>query len=372
MEKKSFEESPFCMDGLFKRISRCMKLSVIFLFFFVTAVFADSAHSQEAKVNINANNIKMKELLREIEQQSEYLFIYNSNEIRMDDKVSLNAQNETVRNVLFTLFNRTDIVYAIEGNSIMLMKRPNPEQTQKKKVTGNIVDEKGEPIIGASISLKGTNTGTITDINGDFTIEVLPESVLLLSYIGYQTMEIRWDGQEALRLTMKENTELLDEVVVVGYATVKKANLTGAVSVVDDKVLKDRPIMNLGQGLQGTIPNLNVSTSGRPGDGSTYNIRGYTSINGGTPLVLVDGVEKDANLLNPQDIKSVSVLKDAASASIYGARAAYGVILITTKEGKKEQPTQVNLDTYLSINSPTTRPRYMDSWQYRKTIMNYL
>lgn len=156
----------------------------------------------------------------------------------------------------------------------------------------------------------------------------------------------------------------MDEVVVVGYATVKKANLTGAVSAVDDKVLADRPIVNLGQGLQGTIPNLNITTSGQPGAGSSFNVRGETSINGGSPLVLVDGVQMDPNLINPQDVASVSVLKDAASASIYGARAAYGVILITTKSGRKNVPTQISFDASVSFNSPTTRPSYMNSMQY--------
>ncbi len=149
----------------------------------------------------------------------------------------------------------------------------------------------------------------------------------------------------------------------------KKANLTGAVSAVDDKVLADRPIVNLGQGLQGTIPNLNVTTSGKPGAGSSFNVRGETSINGGSPLVLVDGVEMDPNLINPQDVASVSVLKDAASASIYGARAAYGVILITTKSGRKNMPTRVSFDASVSFNSPTTRPRYMNSMEYM-TWMN--
>ena len=172
-----------------------------------------------------------------------------------------------------------------------------------------------------------------------------------------------------MKIALKEYSKTLDEVVFVGYATVKKANLTGAVSAVDDKVLADRPIVNLGQGLQGTIPNLNITTSGQPGKGSSFNVRGETSINGGSPLVLVDGVQMDPNLINPQDVASVSVLKDAASASIYGARAAYGVILITTKSGRKNMPTQVSFDASVSFNSPTTRPEYMNSMEYAKQMI---
>ena len=229
---------------------------------------------------------------------------------------------------------------------------------------GVVKDATGETIIGASVIVKGTSNGVITDIDGNFQLRnVKPGDIIQISYVGFTTQEIKWDGQ-LLNVILREDTELLDEVVVVGYATVKKANLTGAVSAVDEEVLESRPIVNLGQGLQGTIPNLNITTSGQPGQGTTFNVRGETSINGGSPLVLVDGVEMDPDLINPQDVASVSVLKDAASASIYGSRAAYGVVLITTKGGRKNQPTRVSLDASISWNSPTTRPDYMNSIEY--------
>lgn len=235
---------------------------------------------------------------------------------------------------------------------------------QDNACTGVVVDQNGETVIGASVVVKGTTNGTITGLDGDFSIpNVKKGDVIVVSYVGYMNSEIIWEGKP-LKIALKEDSKTLDEVVVVGYATVKKANLTGAVSAVDDKVLADRPIVNLGQGLQGTIPNLNITTSGQPGKGSSFNVRGETSINGGSPLVLVDGVQMDPNLINPQDVASVSVLKDAASASIYGARAAYGVILITTKSGRKNMPAQVSFDASVSFNSPTTRPEYMNSMEY--------
>lgn len=235
---------------------------------------------------------------------------------------------------------------------------------QESTCSGVVKDVAGEPIIGASIRVKGTSKGVITDLDGRFQMaDVAKGATLEISYVGYQTMVVKWEGRP-LNVTLKEDAGLLDEVVVVGYATVKKANLTGAVSAVGEEVLADRPITDLGQGLQGAIPNLNITTSGQPGSGSTYNVRGETSINGGSPLVLVDGVEMDPNLINPQDVASVSVLKDAASASIYGARAAYGVVLITTKGGRKNQPTRVSFNASVSFNSPTTRPSYMNSLQY--------
>lgn len=242
------------------------------------------------------------------------------------------------------------------------MEVSSPEMVQER-VSGTVTDASG-PVIGATVMQKGTTNGTITDMDGKFSLDgVKKGDVIQITYIGYIMQEITYTGKP-IQVKLVEDSKKLDEVVVVGYATVKKANLTGAVSAVDSKVLEDRPIINLGQGLQGTIPNLNITTSGQPGKGSTYNVRGETSINGGSPLVLVDGVEMDPNLINPQDVASVSVLKDAASASIYGARAAYGVILITTKTGKKNMPTQVSLDASISFNSPTTRPSYMNSMEY--------
>lgn len=242
------------------------------------------------------------------------------------------------------------------------MEVSSPEMVLER-VSGTVTDASG-PVIGATVMQKGTTNGTITDMDGKFSLDgVKKGDVIQITYIGYIMQEITYTGKP-IQVKLVEDSKKLDEVVVVGYATVKKANLTGAVSAVDSKVLEDRPIINLGQGLQGTIPNLNITTSGQPGQGSTYNVRGETSINGGSPLVLVDGVEMDPNLINPQDVASVSVLKDAASASIYGARAAYGVILITTKTGKKNMPPQVSLDASISFNSPTTRPSYMNSMEY--------
>ena len=262
--------------------------------------------------------------------------------------------------------------FAIGGTA---MAAPSESQgvravQQDGTCTGVIKDAAGEAIIGASVLVKGTTNGVITDIDGNFSLRnVKPGDIIQISYIGYTSQEIKWEGQP-LNVTLREDTELLDEVVVVGYATVKKANLTGAVSAVDEEVLEGRPIVNLGQGLQGTIPNLNITTSGQPGQGTTFNVRGETSLNGGNPLVLVDGVEMDPDLINPNDVASVSVLKDAASASIYGARAAFGVVLITTKGGRKNQPTRVTLDASVSFNSPTTRPKYMNSLEYMNWMNN--
>ncbi len=210
--------------------------------------------------------------------------------------------------------------------------------------TGTVTDQTGEPIIGASVIVQGTSNGAATNLDGEFTLKnVKKGDKIRISSIGYRTQELVWDGSP-LTVVMTEDENLLDEVVVVGYGVQKKVNLTGAVATVSGDVLQDRPITNIGQGLQGKIGNLIVSptSGGAPGSTSSFNVRGTTSLNGGGPLVLVDNVQMDPNLVNPDDIESVTVLKDAASAAIYGARAAYGVILITTKKGKTDKKPQIS------------------------------
>ncbi len=240
------------------------------------------------------------------------------------------------------------------------------EIQQNGVCNGVVTDSTGETVIGASVVVKGTTNGTITGLDGDFSLSgVTKGSILVVSFVGYQNTEVKWNGQP-LTIVLKEDTKVLDEVVVVGYGTQKKANLSGAVAAVDGKVLQDRPITNIGQGLQGVVPNLNITMNngGAPGATSSFNIRGNTSLNGGSPLVLVDNVQMDANLVNPDDIESISVLKDAASASIYGARAAYGVILITTKKGKKSDKPTVSLSATGYWQSPALTFHNVNSMQY--------
>lgn len=240
------------------------------------------------------------------------------------------------------------------------------EIQQNGVCNGVVTDTTGETVIGASVVVKGTTNGTITGLDGDFSLSgVTKGSILVVSFVGYQNTEVKWNGQP-LTIILKEDTKVLDEVVVVGYGTQKKANLSGAVAAVDGKVLQDRPITNIGQGLQGVVPNLNITMNngGAPGATSSFNIRGNTSLNGGSPLVLVDNVQMDANLVNPDDIESISVLKDAASASIYGARAAYGVILITTKKGKKSDKPTVSLSATGYWQSPALTFHNVNSMQY--------
>lgn len=229
-------------------------------------------------------------------------------------------------------------------------------------IAGKVVDANGDPMVGVNIVEKNTVNGIITDIDGNFSLSVSPNSILQVSFIGYQSKEIKLNGEKEIKITLQEDSHNLDELVVVGYGTQKKVNLTGAVSQVTSEVLDNRPVPNLTRGLQGSIPNLNIKmVDGSPTRKASYNVRGTTSIGaGGSALVLIDGVEGDPNMINPNDVESVSVLKDASSAAIYGSRAAFGVVLITTKKPQKDK-IRVDVSSNFSINQRTVTPNIITS-----------
>ena len=242
-------------------------------------------------------------------------------------------------------------------------------QQQKVKTTGTVLDQNGEAMIGVSVKVKDNATmGTITDLEGKFSIDAPKGATLEISYIGYKTVTVKAEGT-ALHITMKEDAEVLDEVVIVGYGSQKKVNVTGAVGMVNSEVLEARPVQNVSQALQGVVPGLNLSVGNSGGalDSSmSINIRGAGTIGDGSrssPLILIDGIEGDLNSVNPNDIENVSVLKDAASASIYGARAAFGVILVTTKSGKSGK-AKVSYNGNVRFSDALCVPEMMDSYQF--------
>lgn len=331
-----------------KHIFRIMKIAIIALFTCAYTLFATEANSQKRKISIQGNNFSIQEVIREIEKQTDYLFVYDKNEVNTNKRISLNADNEPVSDVLNKVFEGTDITYRLVGKNITLIRRvitDKNENTQQavKKVTGTVVDQNGEPVAGANVVEKGTTNGTITDIDGKFSINAALNATLTISYIGYSSCEVEVKGKNSVTITMKEDSEMLGEVIVVGFGSQKKENLTGAVSQVKmEDVLGNRPVISAIGALQGSMPGLYISGGSTPGESKSFNIRGTTSINGGSPLVLIDNVPGDIDMLNPEDIQSVSVLKDAASSAIYGARAAFGVILVTTKKANKKDRFQLN------------------------------
>ncbi|MDR3062432.1 MAG: SusC/RagA family TonB-linked outer membrane protein, partial [Dysgonamonadaceae bacterium] len=323
-----------------------MKFTTLMLFFCVFCSFAGNSYSQNARVTINKSNTSLNEVLNEIESQTDYLFVYNS-EINTGSRVSVKAKNNPTRDVLTKLFEDTDITYGMEGSNIVLTKKSpvsgSQEQQQAgKTVTGIVKDASGEILVGVYVTVKGTSVGVTTGIDGKFSIQVAgDESILVFSYLGYDKQEIRVGSRNQLDVTLSENNLLLDEIVVVGYGTAKKVNLSGAVEAISGKALESRPITNATLGLQGLISNVNISSNnGRATTAPDINIRGYTSLNGGGAFILIDNIpvsSSDLARMNPADIESISALKDASAAAIYGARAAFGVILVTTKKATSDK-----------------------------------
>ena len=230
------------------------------------------------------------------------------------------------------------------------------------RIEGVVTDEGGKPLTGVSVQVNGTSLGVITNASGRFSLTVPDDAVLSVSFVGYETQEITVGSQTNINVQLKLSASGLNEVVIVGYGTQKKANLTGAVSQISSEVLENRSLPNLTQGLQGAVPNLNITMlDGKPIQSPSYNVRGTTSIGqGGNALVLIDGVEGDPSLINPNDVANVTVLKDASSSAIYGARGAFGVVLITTKSAKKGK-TAVSYSSSYSFKSPTAVPEQVNN-----------
>lgn len=333
-----------------------MRISTFLLMVCVFCSYAGNAHSQNAKVSIRMNNVKLDKILNEIENQTDYLFIYN-NQVDINKITSVKVKNEAVAQVLDRILSGTGINYELEGTHIILTTEAIKDlhaQQQAKTVTGTVTDVSGEPIIGANIRIKGTTTGTITDIDGNFSIKAEPQSVIEVSYIGYLTQETVINNQKSIRFLLKEDTKTLDEVVVIGYGVQKKADLTGSVANINTEKLNTQSNANIGQALQGKIAGVDiVSQGGAPGSGTRIMVRGIGTLNNASPLYIVDGMYMNSiDHINPNDIASIDVLKDASSAAIYGSRAANGVIIVTTKEGSNtEGKPIIDLSVNLGIST---------------------
>lgn len=333
-----------------------MRGIVLFILLGTLQSFANLSYSQSVKLSLNMENTTVQEVLAAIEQKSGFYFTYNLEQVEVTRKVTVNLKDKTVPEVLDELFAKENIHYVINDKHIALYKgneRQVALQT-KKNIKGVVTDKNGEPIPGVNIIEKGNPTnGTITDVDGNYTLSVSGNSVLVASYIGYNRIEIQVKDRSVVDITLSEDTQALEEVVVVGYSTQKKVNLTGSVSTVNFEEMSSRPVIDASQALSGASPGLQImQSSGQPNAESfSYNIRGVGTLNSSSPLILVDGMEQSISMVNPSDIANVSILKDAASCAIYGNRGANGVILITTKNGT-EGKISVTYDGTVSYNEP--------------------
>ena len=327
---------------------RVMKLTLILLMFTVIQLLAEESYSQFTKLTLKLEDVKISKALKEIENQSEFLFIYSPKLIDVERLVNLDSENEPIKDILNSIFD-DKVKFAVNDRQVILAPAEQSgilSEFQQKKITGSVADKSGVPLPGVSIVIKGTTSGTLTDLNGNFSLEIPPDAkTLTLSFVGMITQDITIGNQTVFNITLEESAIGLDEVVVVGYGIQKKMNLTGSVASISSKELENKPMPNVGEVLRGVSPNLNIKLSGyggEPGSSLDWNIRGMGSISGNdSPLILVDGVEMDINNLDPGNIESVSVLKDASASAIYGSRAPFGVVLITTKRGKKGEAVHV-------------------------------
>ncbi len=325
-------------------------------------------------IDLSLTNVGLVKVFEEIESRYDYHFSYTDEVRDLKQTFNLVSREESIEEVLQKLAKQLPILYRINEQtvSVTVNHATEPKKQPQERVNGKVTDEEGQPIPGVSVLIKNTSVGTITDVDGNFNLNVaddLENPVLLFSFVGYQTQEVSVNGKSTLNVSLFEDVQSLNEVVVVGYGTQKKANLTGAVSQIDAKELAKRPNVNLTQSLQGTLPGLNINRSnGNPGSSPLLNVRGFTSLNGGGPLVLVDGVEGDINKINPADVESVTVLKDAAASAIYGARGAFGVILVTTKSAEAGR-TRINYTNNFAWGTTTTNTDFVtDPYQAVKLV----
>ncbi len=348
---------------------RIMRLTVFLILISVSQVFGGKSYSQITELSLNLKNVTVQQVLDEIEEQSEFYFLYSSKLIDVTRKVDVDVENRKIDEILDQVFTGTGVNYAVMDRQILLSSLEINPPASQLIVNGKVTGTDGVGLPGVNISIKGTSTGTITDIEGNYTIQVdNAEIILVFSYVGYLTQEIRVGTQQTIDVQLVVDITGLDEIVVIGYGTQKKVNLTGAVSDVDFVDLANKPGSNLLQSLQGEVAGIFVtSPGGQPGvDRGNIRIRGIGTFDNPDPLVIIDGITvdlTDLSALNPNDVKSISVLKDAASAAIYGSRAANGVILVTTKEGKKGT-TSIRYDGYFGSQQATILPNLLNAEDY--------
>lgn len=359
-----------------KKLLLVMKLTAFLIIFFTVQVTA-TVYSQSKKLTIDVQGSSIKEVLQQIEAQSEYRFIYENEKVNLDEKVSIRVKDEVVENILKMLFEKDGVNYSITENNLILInpsgqqirnlgKESNGSQ-QQKSVSGKVTDSTGAGLPGVSVVVKGTTTGVITDMDGKYSLAKVPDNAtLVFSFVGMKSQEIPVAGKSLINTVLIEDAIGIEEVVAVGYGTQKKVNLTGSVSSVGVTELADKPVATTSQALAGLIPGLSVvQSSGRPGTSATVSLRGTGTFSsaGISPLVLIDGMSGNIDDVDPNDVQSISFLKDAASSSIYGNRAANGVILIETKKGS-EGKISINYNNSFGWQNPTELPDFLPSWEY--------
>ena len=342
-----------------------MKLTLILILFCLAGIGA-SSYSQNIRFDVSYNGSNIVELFKQLEGESEFYFFYQKEDLKSLSTISVEAENATVMEILDDVLNGTSLDYKIVDRYIIIRKAGSDLSTLTKKllqqqgnITGKVTDDTGNPVPGVTVLVKGTTLGTITDIDGNYSLNNVPdEAILMFSFVGMRSQEIPVEGKTVINITMEQETIGLDEVVAIGYGTVRKSDLTGSVGTVKKEVINSQVVENPLMALTGITPGVQViQTSGEPGSSIGVRIRGANSILGGNnPLYVVDGFPITGNLdnINPNDIESMEVLKDASATAIYGSRGANGVVMVTTKKGTAGK-TSVEYNGYFGIQKETKR-----------------
>jgi len=377
MKKPLITTSRSCLSF---KLDLKMKLSALFTILTLFTLHATEIYGQRTKISIEAINISVGQFLDKIENSTDFRFVYKIKDVDLARKINITVKDESITDVLDDIFEKTNTTYNINArNKRIYLKRQSARESSyvkttssvehlifQKTINGLVTDESGQPLPGASVVEKGTTNGASTDFDGNFSLEVADENaILVISYIGFTTKEVPLNGQSETTIVLAEDSAKLDEVIVTGYTSQRKADLTGAVSIVDVDELTSQPQANINEMVEGRTSGIDVLNSNQPGGNTAIRIRGFSTIRNNDPLYVIDGVPTTTgiNLINPNEIESLQILKDASSASIYGSRAANGVVVITTKKGREEKVT-INYDGYTGIQRPNNLPRMANAQQY--------
>ncbi len=369
MKKKSVFV-PRGRDYYLKKLCLMMRLMIFLILVSVFVANANTARSQSGKLTLNFDNASLTEIFEELETQLNIGFLVPSELLKDHRKISLSVKNSSVESILHQILDSSGYDFEFVGKNVVITQIPS---SQQRTIKGKITSSTGDPIPGATVVLKGSNNGTITDFDGNYVLTNIPgDAILICSFVGMRSQEVSVTGKDVINVVLEEETIGIEEVVAIGYGTQKKANLTGAVSAVKvDEKITSRALTNLSSGMQGLVPGLAISqNSGMAGKNDvSILIRGLGTVNNSKPLVVVDGMpDVDINRLNMHDIESISVLKDAASSAVYGSRAANGVILITTRSGKGQSKTRINISSSYAIEEPTKAYEFMADYPRALTL----
>ena len=358
------------------KMIRIMKLTTVLL---IATCLQVSAKSYSQKVTLKENDISLQKVFEEIREQTGYQFLYADEELVAAKKISINIKKGSIEQVLDSCFKNQELTYTISDHTIIVRKIIFPKSNTPPplpitdEIKGKITDDKGQPLAGATILVKGTNTGTKSDADGNFIINAEPNSTLIISYVGFESREIKLGNRTYITMQLQPSAAIGEQIVVVGYGTQKRKDLTGAIAIISSKAFDDRPNTQFGNSIEGKAAGVQViRPSGQPDAGFSVIIRGTSTITAGSdPLYIVDGVQtSNTSEINPADIESISILKDASSAAIYGSSGANGVVLITTKHGK-DGKTKLSFNTSLTSSQAWKKLSVLNASQY-DTLMNHI